>query len=133
MEQPVPEHEMRFWSLGARIRAIEERFGVDTIGLWGMTETLTHGTVVDPDHLGPEMTMGRVAPGYEIQIRRPDGTLCGPDEPGHFYIRGVRGVSLFKEYYRNDEANASSFDEHGWFDTGDILSLIHICRCRRAI
>ena len=121
MEQPVPEHEMRFWSLGARIRAIEERFGVDTIGLWGMTETLTHGTVVDPDHLGPEMTMGRVAPGYEIQIRRPDGTLCGPDEPGHFYIRGVRGVSLFKEYYRNDKANASSFDQHGWFETGDIV------------
>ncbi len=37
------------------------------------------------------------------------------------FIRGVRGVSLFKAYYRNDEANEKAFDAEGWFDTGDIV------------
>ena len=37
------------------------------------------------------------------------------------FIRGVRGVSLFKAYYRNDEANEKAFDADGWFDTGDIV------------
>ncbi len=121
MDQEVPEHRMRFWSVGARLPEVEAHFKVDTLGLWGMTETLTQGTVVDPYHLGPPMNMGRVAPEYEIQIRRPDGQPCEPGEQGNLFIRGVRGVSLFKEYYRNPEANASAFDEHGWFDTGDII------------
>lgn len=119
--QPVPDHKMRLWSLGARVPEMEAMFGVPTLGLWGMTETLTQGTVADPDHLGPPGTIGRAAPGYEIELRRPDGSLCGPGEQGHLYIRGVRGVSLFKEYYRNLEANESSFDENGFFDTGDIV------------
>ena len=119
--QPVPDHKMRLWSLGARVPEMEAMFGVPTLGLWGMTETLTQGTVADPDHLGPPGTIGRAAPGYEIELRTPDGSLCGPGEQGHLYIRGVRGVSLFKEYYRNPEANESSFDENGFFDTGDIV------------
>ena len=120
-DQPVPAHKMRLWSLGAHVPEIDHTYQVETLGLWGMTETLSHGTVVDPDHLGPRGTIGRAAPGYEIQLRRADGSLCAPGEQGHLYIRGVRGVSLFKEYYRNPQANESSFDEHGFFDTGDIV------------
>ena len=86
-----------------------------------MTETVTHGIIVDIDHLGPEMTIGRAAPDYDIQLRRADGSLCELGETGHLFIRGVRGVSLFKEYYRNPDANESAFDEHGWFDTGDLV------------
>ncbi|MEM1142790.1 MAG: AMP-binding protein [Pseudomonadota bacterium] len=119
--QPVPRHSMRFWSLGARIQAIEEQFNVSTIGLWGMTETLTHGTIADMDHLGPELTIGRVARGYEIQLRRSDGSPTEAGEAGHLFIRGVRGVSLFKEYYRDVGANAAAFDDDGWFDTGDLI------------
>ena len=81
-----------------------------------MTETLTHGIVTDVDHPGPHGTLGRVAPEYDIQIRREDGSLADPGERGVY--RGVRGVSLFKAYYRNDEANEKAFDADGWFDTG---------------
>jgi crotonobetaine/carnitine-CoA ligase len=123
MDQPVPEHHFRFWGTAAHLPAIGEHFGVETIGWWGMTETLTHGIVTDPDHPGPHATIGRAAPEYDIEIRRPDGTLAGPGEKGHLYIRGVRGVSLFKEYYRNPEANAAAFDAHGWFDTGDVIRI----------
>ena len=121
MAQPVPEHGMRFWGVGAHMPDVGKHFGVDTLGYWGMTETLTQGIVVDLDDLGPPLTIGKPAPEYEIQIRRDDGTLCDQGENGHLYIQGERGVSLFKEYYRNPEANASVFDEDGWFDTGDII------------
>ncbi|HNL24002.1 MAG TPA: AMP-binding protein, partial [Pseudomonadales bacterium] len=40
-------------------------------------------------------------------------------ETGHLLIRGIRGVSLFLEYLDNPEATRDSFDEAGWFRTGD--------------
>jgi len=123
MNQPVPAHRQRFWGGPASLPAIGKHFGVETVGWWGMTETLTHGIVTDVDHPGPHGTLGRVAPEYQIQLRRPDGSLAGPGERGHLFIRGVRGVTLFKEYYRNPEANAKAFDADGWFDTGDIVRM----------
>ena len=119
--QPVPEHRMRFFLLGVRAPNVEDYFGVATVGYWGMTETVTQGTIADFDHLGPPMNIGRCAAEYQIQVRREDGTLCGPGELGHLYIRGVRGVSLFKEYYRDPEATESSFDADGWLETGDVV------------
>lgn len=121
--QPLPEHSYRFWGTAANIPAIADLFKVDMIGWWGMTETLTHGIVTDVDHPGPSGTIGRVAPEYEIQIRTENGGLAQTGERGLLFIRGVRGVSLFKEYYRNDEANSSAFDNNGWFETGDIVRM----------
>lgn len=118
-DQPVPEHHYRLWGTAAHLPQIEQHFRVQVMGWWGMTETLTHGIVTDLDHPGPEGTIGRVAPEYEIEIRREDGTLADPEERGLLFIRGVRGVSLFKAYYRNDEADAKAFDDDGWFETGD--------------
>jgi crotonobetaine/carnitine-CoA ligase len=123
MDQPVPEHHYRFWGTAAHVPKVAAHFGIETLGWWGMTETLTHGIVTDPDHRGPHATIGRVAPEYEIQIRRPDGTAAEPGEKGHLFIRGVRGVSLFKEYYGNPDANAEAFDDDGWFDTGDVIRI----------
>ncbi len=121
--QPVPEHHYRFWGTAAHLPGIGAHFGVQTLGWWGMTETLTHGIVTDFDHPGPHGTIGRVAPEYEIQLRHPDGSPVAPGEKGHLFIRGVRGVSLFKEYYGNPDANATAFDADGWFDTGDIVRM----------
>ena len=105
----------------ANVPIVTEMFNLKMIGWWGMTETLTQGIVTDVDHPGPSETIGRVAPEYEIQIRKEDGTQAQPGERGLLFIRGVRGVSLFKEYYRNEAANKSAFDENGWFETGDII------------
>tara|TARA_B110000008_G_scaffold234347_1_gene238619 strand:- start:1495 stop:3108 length:1614 start_codon:yes stop_codon:yes gene_type:complete len=123
MDRPVPKHHMRFWGLGAHVPELGSHFGVDTLGWWGMTETLTQGTIVDFAHLGPMGTIGRVAPEYEIQIRDDEGKPLSSSGKGQLYIRGVRGVSLFKEYYRNSEANDAVFDGNGWFDTGDVVNV----------
>jgi len=96
---------------------------VNMIGWWGMTETLTQGIVTDLDHPGPQGTIGRVAPEYEIQLRKTNGDLAGQGEKGALFIRGVRGVTLFKEYYRYPDANEKSFDENGWFETGDLVRM----------
>lgn len=123
MGQPVPEHHYRFWGTAAHLPRVSAHFRVPTIGWWGMTETLTQGIVSDVDHPGPHASLGRVAPEYDIQLRRADGSLAGPGEKGHLYIRGVRGVSLFQEYYGNPEANDKAFDADGWFDTGDVVRM----------
>lgn len=122
-KQAVPQHHYRFWGTGANLTEFAEYFNVPFMGWWGMTETLTQGIITDPHHPGPDMTMGRAASEYDIQIRRGDGTLAGPGESGSLFIRGVRGVSLFKEYYGNEEANAQAFDADGWFETGDIIRM----------
>lgn len=123
MAQPVPEHKMRFWGGPASLPAIGAHFNLETIGWWGMTETLTHGIVTDVDHPGPQGSLGRVAPEYEIEIRQANGKIAAPGEKGVLHIRGVRGITLFKEYYRNPEANQKAFDEEGWFDTGDLVRI----------
>jgi crotonobetaine/carnitine-CoA ligase len=121
--EPPAEHQYRFWGPAVRLPEVDEALGLQTMGWWGMTETITHGIVTDIHHPGDLMAIGRASPGYEISIRRPDGSPIGPNERGALYIRGVRGVSMFKEYFGNEQATSESFDEDGWFDTGDMIRM----------
>lgn len=122
MTLPVPKHTYRMWLVAVRLEFVEELFGVPTLGLWGMTETVTQGIVEDLHHRPPHLSMGRASPAYDIAVRNDAGEQVGNGETGQLFIRGTRGVSLFKEYYGNEEATLSSFDEDGWFDTGDLVS-----------
>ncbi|WP_417674164.1 AMP-binding protein [Roseibium sp.] len=117
--RPVPDHKVRTLIGLAHLPEAEKEFGVQTMALWGMTETLTACIVTDADHTGPAGTMGRPSPFYEVEVRKPDGTLAGPGEEGLLFIRGERGVSLFKEYYENPEKTEEAFDRSGALDTGD--------------
>jgi len=84
-----------------------------------MTETITHGIVGDLHFPNASLSCGRPAPEYEIAVLDDDGVPVDPGETGHLLIRGIRGVSLFLEYLDNPEATRDSFDEAGWFRTGD--------------
>jgi len=119
----VPEHHFRFWTTAIAWPEVEARFGVKTLGSWGMTETVACPIVTDIDHGGSYGCLGRVTPGYEVAIRRQDGSSCGRGESGRLYLRGVRGITIFKEYLKNPQANAESFDKDGWFDTGDLIRI----------
>ena len=67
--------------------------------------------------------MGHVTPGYEIAVVDKDtGELCAEGETGELWMRGMRGIQLFLEYYDNDEANAKAFED-GWFKTGDMVKM----------
>ncbi len=122
LKQPVPDHHFRFWFAGITPE-VAEHFKVKTRWHWGMTEMIALPLVGDPHHSGPNNCIGRPIPGIEIAIRRADGTPCGPGETGALYARGIRGITIFKEYLNNPEANEKSFDQDGWFDTGDRIRI----------
>ena len=121
--RPVPDHEVRVMMGLERLPDAEREFGVQTMALWGMTETMSSCIVTDADHPGPAGTIGRSSPFYGVEVRRPDGSLAGPGEAGRLFIRGERGVSLFKEYYQNAEATREAFDASGALDTGDVVRI----------
>lgn len=66
-------------------------------------------------------SMGKSAPGYDIEIVRPDGTKCDPNENGSIIIRLDKGrpFGLFAGYYKNQELTEKAF-ENGVYNTGDV-------------
>ena len=118
------QHHFRLWGNAVCEPPADAHFKVKTIGWWGMTETITHGIVGSPHLPNRPLSIGRAAPEYEIMVARPDGTPVEPGETGELSIRGIPGVSLFKEYLNNPKATKESFDEHGYFLTGDRITLL---------
>jgi crotonobetaine/carnitine-CoA ligase len=121
--EPPGEHHFRLWGSAVCSPPSDAIFGVKTIGWWGMTETMTHGTIGSAHLPNRPMSMGRPAPEYGIFIEREDGTPVEPGETGHLLVRGIPGLSLFHSYLHNPEATAASYDERGLFRTGDRVTL----------
>ena len=120
MEQPRPErHSYRLWGNGVCAPPTDAVFGVKTIGWWGMTETMTHGTVGLAHLPNAPMSMGRPSPAYEIHVVGEDGEPVGPGQTGDLLVGGRRGVSLFLEYAGDPVATAAAFRQDGLFITGD--------------
>jgi crotonobetaine/carnitine-CoA ligase len=65
------------------------------------------------------MSIGRAAPEYQIRITDDDGQPTEIGDTGNLSIKGIPGLSLFAEYLHNETATRESFDEHGFFLTGD--------------
>ena len=122
VERPK-QHHFRLWGSAVCSPPSDSVFGVKTIGWWGMTETMTHGTVGSVHLPNRPMSMGRPAPEYGIFVERDDGTPVDHGETGHLLVRGIRGLSLFHSYLHNPDATAASYDERGFFRTGDRVTL----------
>jgi crotonobetaine/carnitine-CoA ligase len=117
-------HSYRLFGSGVCDTPIDAALGVKTIGWWGMTETISHGIVGNPYTPDRPMSMGRAAPEYKIAVVRDDGvTPAEPEETGHLLVKGTPGLSLFAEYLNQPTATADSFDEAGWFRTGDRVTV----------
>jgi crotonobetaine/carnitine-CoA ligase len=99
---------------------VDSVLGTKSIGWWGMTETISHGIVGSPTTPDRPGAIGRPAPEYGIAVVRDDGvTPVEAEETGDLLFRGEPGVSMFAEYLNQPQATADSFDDHGWFRTGD--------------
>jgi crotonobetaine/carnitine-CoA ligase len=123
---PSGKHNYRFWG-GAtcNIPGVFERWGINTIGNWGMTETISHGIVGSLDLSNSSVAIGMPANEYAIRIVDTDGDEVEIGGSGHLLIKGTPGVTLFLEYLNNKEATEDSYDDDGWFITGDLVMLDH--------
>ncbi len=125
LEHEIPKnHKFRLWGTAVNDPPPFAVFGIKTIGWWGMTETITHGIVGEVDQPNTPMSIGRAAPEYQIRITDDDGRATGVGGTGNLAIKGIPGLSLFKEYLYNEAATRDSFDEHGFFLTGDRVTLL---------
>ncbi len=87
---------------------------------YGMTETCSHQYTLPGDDAKRIIeTSGRTCPGYELRIFRTDdaNTEAPPGEVGQI---GGRGASLMLGYFDDQTATEDSFNESGWFMTGDL-------------
>ena len=125
LEHEIPKnHKFRLWGTAVNDPPPFAVFGVKTIGWWGMTETITHGIVGEVDQPNTPMSIGRAAPEYEIRVTDDDGSPTEVGDTGNLLIKGIPGLSLFAEYLHNEKATRESFDEHGYFITGDRVTLL---------
>jgi crotonobetaine/carnitine-CoA ligase len=125
LERDIPkQHTFRLWGTAICEPPVFSAFGVKIIGWWGMTETITHGIIGEVDQPNTSMAIGRAAPEYGIRVTDDDGTPTAVGETGNLSIRGIPGLSLFKEYLHNETATRDSFDERGYFLTGDRVTLL---------
>ncbi len=83
--------------------------GIKILEGYGLTETTAPVTVNLPDKFKIG-TVGPALPGHTVRIAE-DGEV------------EVKGVDVFKEYWRNPEATRAVFTADGFFKTGDLGSL----------
>ena len=86
------------------VHALREALPATQIFLmYGLTEAF-RSTYLPPDEVArrPD-SIGRAIPNAEVMVVRPDGSLCGPDEPGELVHRGA----LVALGYWNDPARTA--------------------------
>jgi len=125
LEHEIPKnHSFRLWGTAVNDPPAFALFGIKTIGWWGMTETITHGIIGEVDQPNIPMSIGRAATEYSIRVTDDDGRPTEVGDTGNLMIKGIPGLSLFSEYLHNEKATSESFDEHGFFVTGDRVTLL---------
>lgn len=105
----------------ASIKALRRTFDAAFVDSFGMNE-FGMGLWCRPDD-DPDMadgSIGRPIAGVEARIVDADGAPLPPGETGEL---AIRSAGMCAGYYGNAEANATSWDEDGWFRSGDLATM----------
>jgi acyl-CoA synthetase (AMP-forming)/AMP-acid ligase II len=114
----------------ALMRAFKDKYDVDVIHAWGMTETSPLSAINQPKgstaHFDEEalwaqrVKQGR--PTFGVEMKLTDDSNATIEQDGKQFGRlKVRGPWIAKGYYKGDAPH--SFDDDGWFDTGDVSTI----------
>ena len=108
----------------------KRRYGVETLQIWGMTETSPLGVVATPIPALDDLSeadreavlwtkQGRLQFGIELKVVTEDGTEAPRDGETSGALM-VRGPWVLRRYFKGA---SDVVDADGWFDTGDIATL----------
>jgi len=111
------------------IPEFRDKYGVDLVHAWGMTETSPLGTINQllqkheglDDDARAKVRLGQGRPPYGVELRIVDE--AGKVLPNDGKTQGdlqIRGLWIVESYFK---AGESALTADGWFDTGDVATL----------
>jgi len=99
------------------LKQFQERFGVQILEGYGLSETSPVATFSDPDRDPRPGSIGVPIWGIQVKLVDPEwNTVEGADEVGEI---AIRGHNIMKGYYNRPEETAKVMQD-GWFRTGDL-------------
>ena len=116
----------------AMIRSFQERYGVEVLHAWGMTELSPLGTVCslktrhlalpDEQRYAVQAKQGHAIFGVDMKIVGEDGNELPWDAKcsGDLLVRGPWVVA---QYFRGESDPLVHADGKGWFPTGDVATI----------
>jgi long-chain acyl-CoA synthetase len=104
---PLPRQTALEWSRRVPHAEITEGYGCTE------TSAIVTTTPAGRVRLG---SVGMPAPGVEVRVERPDGSIAGPGEDGEICVRGPIVMSGY--WHAEDETRRAIRD--GWLHTGDV-------------
>ncbi|MDG2530295.1 long-chain-fatty-acid--CoA ligase [Caulobacter endophyticus] len=112
------------------IRAFHDKYGVEVVHAWGMTETSPVGTLSTmtdqleklsyDEQIPYRLKQGRPPMGVELKLTDDDGKPLPHDGKAFGHLK-IRGPIIAAEYFRG--AGGKILDEEGFFDTGDVATI----------
>jgi fatty-acyl-CoA synthase len=118
----------------AMMKAFQERYDVQVLHAWGMTEMSPVGTVaalkgsqvdLDPaERFAIQSKQGRAVYGVDMKIAGADGAEL-PWDGEHSGELMVRGPWIVSQYFRDEGGDPLVRDSEGkgWFPTGDVATI----------
>ncbi|MFD0684961.1 long-chain-fatty-acid--CoA ligase [Actinomadura fibrosa] len=98
------------------IKGVKEKFGVDILEGYGLSETSPVASFNRPDRPTKAGSIGLPVWGVEMKLISEDWKEIEGEGPGEI---AVRGHNVMKGYYNRPEATAEAIKD-GWFRTGDV-------------
>ncbi len=112
------------------IRSFRDKYDVEVLHLWGMTEMSPVGSVGVPcatvaalpydEQMPYRLKQGRAPLGVDMKLTDDDGKLL-PQDGQTFGRLKVRGHSVARAYFKGEGGDI--LDADGYFDTGDVATL----------
>ncbi|MGG0658515.1 AMP-binding protein [Rummeliibacillus pycnus] len=101
-----------------QISSFEEKYNLKLLQMYGMTETIGVPLINPINDLRKNMSIGKPSIGYEVKLIDENGYEVTEGEVGQIAVKGVRGRTLMKGYFKNEEATNQTF-QRDWLLTGD--------------
>ncbi|WP_226782793.1 long-chain fatty acid--CoA ligase [Oceaniglobus trochenteri] len=111
------------------IPTFRDKYGVDLVHAWGMTETSPLGTLnqllqkhralSEDEQARVRLSQGRAPWGVDLRIVDENGALLPHDGETQGNLQ-ICGHWIVESYFGKDE---SALTEDGWFDTGDVATI----------